>query len=440
MKRQIARILSGRFGRNIALMTGATVVGHMAFLLASPALTRLFDPSAFAVLSILMTLQALALAAATGRIEWSILTTKSPERAAALVKASLLFLLVATLGMGVALSLGIESATKKFALDSNMDLLLLALPISVLAAGLQLILHSWCVTTGNLKPIAISKLAQSILFVLIALAGGFFTGAGYWLAAGFTISHVVAGLILLALFVEVFKSSAGQSPKYIFAVVHNARREILASLGSSVLHRLAFYLPFLLIWALYDATTLGWFAFVFRMGTAPLSFLSGALAKGFWAEATDLSKTDPIALRRLFLKTIRILSIVGAAFAVFCLTAPLYFGFVFGEKWDGAGAILAAMTPMLFSQLVFSSTNHLIVYRRQHWQLWCDLLSIILFGGVFLGMAQAGQDIVFTLALSSFAFLVSYGLRFYLHLRANRLWTEDQKANLIRRKGQSERT
>lgn len=422
---KLARLVKGNFGRNVVWMTGSTVVAHGLFLAASPILTRMYSPEAFAQLGILTTLQALLLSGMSARIEWSVPTAGSQNRAAALVAAAL----VTLLGTSVLLTAGawifMDRIAAAFDLSDAVHLLLLALPLSTIAGGIQMVVHSWCVSTGKLRPVALSKFLQSAVFVGVALIMGAFTSALIWLPFGFLIGHIVASIAILALSIDMVRRLRKLRRRFMLAVVRSAGGEIMSSLGSSLLHNFAFYLPFLMIWVWYDETALGWFAFVFRIGTAPLGFLSAALAKSFWAEAADLAKRDPAHLRWFFLKTTRILAMVAVPFTLVCLAAPLYFAPIFGTEWDGAGDIMAALTPMLVSLLVFSSTNHLIVYRRQHWQLWSDAVSVILFGGVFVTLAQAGTGVTLTLAVASCAFLASYGLRFWLHLHANRLWSEE---------------
>jgi O-antigen/teichoic acid export membrane protein len=427
MRARLKSLWAGRFGRNVIWMGGATGVGQLVFLLATPVLMRLYTPEAFAQVGILMTLQALLLAGMTGRIERSAPTAGKESRVVALVAAALIVLVTSIIGLITAVLFGFERILLELNIASDSGLLLFAFPLSVFTAGLQMVLHSWCVTTGHLRPVAFSKLLQSVAFVAVALLAGVTSGAALWLSAGFMISNVLAGSVLLALLGDLNRRFMRLRRRYIWAVVARSSNEIAASLGSSLLHSLAFYLPFLMIWTWYDDTVLGWFALVFRVGMAPISFLTAALAKSFWAEAADLAKRDPIRLRKFFVRTVVALGFAGIPFLAACLMAPVFFGSFFGKEWEGAGNVLAALSPMLVALLVFSSTNHLIVYKRQHWQMYCDALSVVLFAGVFWVFAAEGYEVGLTLGLSSLAFLLSYGIRFGLHLLANHLWTKEQQ-------------
>jgi len=63
-------------------------------------------------------------------------------------------------------------------------------------------------------------------------------------------------------------------------------------------------------------------------------------------------------------------------FAVVFLFGPFYVPWVFGhEEWRRAGFLLMAVTPYLAGILIFGPTTHLIVCKKAHRQLGCDLLT-----------------------------------------------------------------
>jgi len=112
--------------------------------------------------------------------------------------------------------------------------------------------------------------------------------------------------------------------------------------------------------------------------------------QSFWSDAAILVKTKPEQLKRFYLQSTKRLCVVAIPFTLIYLCGPLYIPLIFGrEEWSGAGVILMSVTPYLFGMIVFSSTTHLIVYDKAHWQLLCDLTT-------------------------------GYILRFFVHLKANR--------------------
>ena len=416
--RDVAR--SSRFARNTLMMTFASLAGHGLFLAASPILLRIYSPEDFALFGLFTTLHALLLMAVTGRIEWSVPNATHSRQETALITGALVVLSMSTvLLFAVALALPSDLVAQA-AEQPPSRVVLLLLPLSILLGGLQAVLQSWYIARGDLKHVSVSRAALSVIFCTVAIAVGVFAATPEVLIASFALSHLGAALILFHGTGPLVGQIRALRRRLFMAVLDRFRPDILASAASSVVHGISFYMTFILIWLVFDDVVTGWYAFVFRIATAPLGLLTAAVAKGFWAEAADLAKTNAPALRRLYLKTCRVLCIPAALFAAFTLCGPLFFGFVFGAEWAGAGAILQAMTPMLAAMTVLSSTNHFIVYRKQHWQLGCDLVTITLICIAFYVMTLIEASPSATLWASSCAFLVSYLLRFALLLRANR--------------------
>src|SRR5690606_16018177 len=148
----------------------------------------------------------------------------------------------------------------------------------------------------------------------------------------------------------------------------------------------------LLIIHFYGQEVIGWYGLVFRAATAPMNLVSLAIVQSFWVDAVKLVKTDPSRLCTFYLGAIRRLAILAVFVAIAALLGPFYVPIVFGgEEWSGAGLLLAAVTPYLVGLVVFSPTTHLIVYKKAHWQLYCDLGTLIVAAGAFSAVALAGQ-------------------------------------------------
>lgn len=414
-------LANSRFARNTAVMSVAGITAHGLFLAASPILTRLFSPEDFAVLVLFTTAQALLLTCATGRVEWSVPNAQEPREAQAMIAAAFGILgmfCLALLSCAIFLPMAVLDYATNTPISRNM---LILLSFSVLFAGSGAILQSWFIAKGTLKRVSQSRIAMAACYVTMAIILGLIAANGTTLIVSFVFSHLIAASVLIRGSGALTRDIVTLSVQDIRSVLRMFRPEILASLASSVIHVLSFYLMFLLIWWRFDAVILGWFALVFRIAMAPIGLLTASLAKGFWAEAADLAKHDPARLRWLYLRLNFALCGPAIACAAVTLSAPQYFGTIFGAEWAGAGDLLAGLTPMLVALIVLSSTNHFIVYRRQHWQAWCDLTSIALMLTAFYIAHLAAVEPATTVWLTSSAFLISYLIRFALHLRANTL-------------------
>ncbi len=84
-------------------------------------------------------------------------------------------------------------------------------------------------------------------------------------------------------------------------------------------------------------------------------------------------KHDRPALRRKYLKLLKMLAALAIPGTVICLSGPLYVGVLFGaEEWSEAGVILAALTPYLMGSFVFKITS--FYYERFEVQIsWWEM-------------------------------------------------------------------
>jgi O-antigen/teichoic acid export membrane protein len=156
-----------------------------------------------------------------------------------------------------------------------------------------------------------------------------------------------------------------------------------------------------------------------RLATGPVGILTGALGQSFWAEARQLVKKDPFALRNLFLKSTKRLTIISLPVAVICLTGPWYVGQIFGfQKWAGAGAVLAALTPFIVSQIIISTLSPIIVIcREENWLFVWDIVRTILVISIFVLANFLSMQFLYAISAFSIVMTVMYIILLLKNLR-----------------------
>ena len=99
-----------------------------------------------------------------------------------------------------------------------------------------------------------------------------------------------------------------------------------------------------------------------------------------------------------------------------CAAGPLYVGPIFGRaEWADAGYVLQGMAPMVLGMLVFAPLNHLVVHRRQAWQLAADGSRLVLVTAIIVGSALVGTPFVLVVFMTSLGSLAAYVILFVLH-------------------------
>lgn len=422
MKQFIEDVLNSkkgsRFRQNFIKVAKANIFAQILPILAAPLLTRLYSPGDFGALTLLTTFTGFLLIFSTGRVEWSIPNTKSHQETVSLLIIGFVILVLSS-GLFILTLARINHpliAEKYANLLSYWPFVI----ISLLGEGLLQI------TTGvHIKTADMTSVSRSSIFQ-VTLSTGFKVAAGVFSLGvlGLVLGHVLkvwVGAIILVKSIRIKTSTFTELKlQTILYTYKNFMRECSFSVFVGAVNYGFLTLLPLSLMSIYSLKELGYYTIVSRIAIAPMMLISKPLSQSFWAEASKLVKENPVHLRSMYKKTLLRLAFVSIIPLLICLSGPLYIGIIFGqEKWFKAGAILAAITPQVIGSFIFGSTNHLIVYRKQHYQLLSDSLTIFL-AFIWLRLASI-NEIGFTMTVTSISLIVllGYFFRFLLHLKAN---------------------
>jgi len=149
----------------------------------------------------------------------------------------------------------------------------------------------------------------------------------------------------------------------------------------------------------------------------PVSLISSALSQSFWTQAAEQVRTGKfLELHRSYLEITKLLGLIAIIVSAACFFGSYLVEAVFGQDWAPAGPILIAMIPYLVGLIMFSPTNHLVVFNRQGLQILVDGTRIALvfasafFAGVF------GWSMLTTVSLMAISSLIGHLLLFSFQL------------------------
>lgn len=422
--KKLERLLGGtdRFRKNFLKIASASLLAQTMGLLSLPILTRLFSAENFGALTTFLMVHSVLLAFITGRVDWIIPNAKSNQDARSLMQIGTWLALLFIFVIGLLLTLFKSQFLLYFKFPSE-SILTELLFIGLIAGALQLLLHAWFVYKGDLSAIGWGKLAQASATLIVSITLGLLGFLTTGLISAYIIGFFAAAAVLICKGSDAFtnlspKAFLVESPQkittYTSTIIFNSALSI-----TNVFMNMSLVF---LIMIFYNNTILGWYGIVFRMATAPIGLITAGLVQSFWSDAAILVKEDPLSLRNFYYASTKRLMLVAIPLTVIFLCGPLYIPIIFGsEEWSGAGKILAAVTPYLIGTIVFSPTTHLIVYNKAHWQLACDLTTLISSCIVFAIMASRGISAEWVILSSSSIMLLGYLFRFLLHLKANTL-------------------
>jgi O-antigen/teichoic acid export membrane protein len=410
----------GSFRRSVGILVGAAGLAQVMVVVSSPLLTRLYSPadlgvyaSAAAVLAILVTTTCL-------RYELAIPLPESDQVAAdVLAVAALTAVIVTGLTAVVAWLAGpaLLDALGAEQLGPFVWLLLLG----QLSGALILALTGWAVRTKAFGDIAATRLSQSGSLVVTQLGLGLLGLHAVGLLVGDVAGRVAGGGRLFRSLLRTGGSAIRSiSPRGMRAAAVRYRRFPLFSSWSAVLNAIGLQAPLLYLVVAFGTEAGGHLALAQRIGQVPITLLAGAVGQVFVAQAAQLARDDPVALRRLFIRTTRSLSIIGAVAAVaFVVLAPTLAVPIFGADWQDAGLFVAILAPTYLLQLVANPLGGALdVLERQDLHLVREVARLAFFGVAILVAVALEADVIGTVVALSAAGCAAYACYALLSWRA----------------------
>lgn len=422
--RVLKRIIGGsdRFRSNFMRLSSATFLAQVVSFASLPILTRLYAPEAFAELAIFIAFQSIFLAFATGRFEWQMPNEDTAEGAAPLLVLCLSLACLVSLGVLIAF-LVTQAIFPEF-----LDRLYLKpeygilLAVAVFLSALRISMYAWVVFIARLKWLAWSVFAQIVTVNICSLALGF---AGYTSGRSLVISYMIGLAVGALIIITAHSGDLGAVMRVRRADVARAfhRHKYLA--GTSVIvgavNAVFLNAQVLAISVLFGPAAAGQYSVAMRVSSTPISLFTSATANSFWAETTQMVKTEPKNIQSFYIATLKRLFILAMMMSVLIFIGSFFIEWLLGDKdWDGTQYLLLATLPQVIAMTLFGPTNHLTVYEKQKYQLLSDCLGLL--GAVILLyiMAQIGAPPWLAVFSASCAIALGFALRGWLHIPAMR--------------------
>ncbi len=356
----------------------------------------------------------LVCAFASLRFEWSIPSARDEDEVRSLVTMSFLSSIFVSTALFVLLM--VPDRVRPFAFIYSKPIPFAPLiPFFVFCTSATAILTAVHVRSRNMSPVSRSRYWQSG----VLLAGNLTSGVANFNALGLILSNILASTIsAISLFEkaqisELFgKVSRSTAKAYLSEASASTTVSVVNTTFTSCLP--------LLLALRYSAQEIGIYFVAMRLINSPAALLSGGISSSFWGEAAELAKSDPTKLRKLYLKTIKTLALFSLPLFSAALAATIVLPHILGKRdWADVGVIAAACMPQVAAGFIFSSTNHLIVYGRQGYQVFSDLIAICASMLAFYFATTMDASFPMTILVMSAASILGYTIRFLLHLKAN---------------------
>lgn len=398
------------------MLTGASVA-QLLPLLASPLLTRLYDPADFATLAVFMAVAGPLGILATARFEFAIMLPEDEDVARDLASVSLaLSVLVATLVAIVTLLAG-----ERLAVALGLPGLAPALPftaVAVLAAGTYQTFNYWSNRRGHYRRLALAAVLWQLATALVSIAVAIATPLrGNGLLAGFLAGQAIgaAALAIPSVRRDGFRAVLAL-PRWRSAA-RQYRQFPLFNMPYSLVGNFAAGFVTIALTMAHQATPAGLLSLARRVMYAPVTLVTASLGQVFFQEAARSFRTP--RLEALTLRLLTLVADLATPVTIFAVVwAPDLFALVFGERWRAAGHYARAFSPVAFCFLFTSWPERLYeVAQRQHVALALQVVSDAVSLGILMLCLRQGVSPLRAVAAYALVYSVYHSVYLFIIFR-----------------------
>lgn len=391
--------------RSVLVLVGGSAVAQGLTLLASPILTRLYNPAEFGLMAVFISVFAPMAAVACWRYEDAVPLPERDADAANLLALCLVILLGTSLlvGLGVWL-LGDEVAEWVHA--PQLRPYLWILPPIYLAIGTYQALSYWAVRKQTFGILARTTIVRNVGQIVCQVTLGVLSAGPIGLILGYAVAE---GGGSSAIARQIWRRDRqilrAVSARGIRTVARRYRRFPLLSSGAALLESLGTVLPTLLLSAFFSIQIVGWFSLGQRVMAAPMFLLGVSIAKVYMAESAVIARADPGGLLPLYRSLVRReAAAAGVIVSIIAAPAPWTFRWFFGEEWGESGRYVQILGIMFFFQFVANPLyGFLNAIERQDLLLVREVTKIVLVAGAVLYGGWSDRSPFQTVALLSAA-------------------------------------
>ena len=408
----------------IMILTSGTLLAQSVSYLLSPVITRLYSPEEFGFFGIIMRIVAFVAVIGAARYEYAIPLPKKDKHAFQIYRITLR-ILVWTVFLSF-LSGGIYwlvvNQTSSFLIYMVFTVLIIAFTV------FNNIGRHWAIRTKAFRKISIAALFTSIF----TNGAKLITGLASFGVIGLVISTVLGlffgGLVYLFEALGLFRNTSFKNSPLQRAVLARQYRDFprinlphtLIDAGRELM------IAFFLTWYL-SAEIFGSYDHSFRMLKIPLILIGASIGQVLYNKMSEkFAANEP--LYELLKKSILTLIIIGIIpFTVIFIWGAPIFSFVFGEQWELAGEIAAAIAPWLMANFVASSISMVPnVIGELRWFFWVGLtitsLQLLCFG--FLPQLMSYfevNEVTLIAGISWLMFALFFGLTYWMLVRVQQV-------------------
>lgn len=371
----LKKFTTSKYFKAISVLTIGSVLAQLITLISYPLITRIYDPAIIGVFAYVVSISNIFRAVINGRYDMSIITEKEENKALYLIKLSFIITCILTIIITFLYFLYFNFFSQK---ETSYEEYALYLLFILLAYGIINLLTAYNNRKKEYKKIVVSNIARTSTQNFGSIFLGLITPNVFGLLFPFTIGLFASIRYQAKSLLNRKKDLFHISKKNIKSVAREHYKFPLFSAPALFVNSLSYSIITIMIEALYDTETLGYYSVSTKILGIPLSIIGGSISKVFLESAskefhfkgnfkTSFSKTF------LFLLALGIPLFIGMFFII-----PSIAGFILGQRYAESGEYIKVLAIFFSVRFIVSPLSvGFLIMGKQSVDFMLQLLLIV---------------------------------------------------------------
>jgi O-antigen/teichoic acid export membrane protein len=401
------------FFKNVAILSGASVIAQVINMASMPVLSRLYSPSDFGTLALFSSIVGLLATISGFRYYLVIPLARTKRYLDALIWLSFLSQCFCVVLVVIAIKISSEYLNN----DSFLSLMQykMLIPIAVLCVGFYSLLTQWAIRERGFLLIAKTKLTQTIIGTAVKLFSGLVGLSPLGLILGNILGQSMGSTTLLKMLLKT-------NQKIYFSKTHikrsllHYRNLFFYDTPASLLNMSGAYLLPLIMAYYFNSSVVGSFSMAQNLLVLPSALIGTSIGQVFMQRATLASRDGSIG--KVAMNAFSILMRIGAfPIMLLSLVAPELFMIILGPEWEQAGVFAKLLGPWLALSFVYSplSCLYTVLMLQKIGFIFVSIYTLVRLAAAYMGRFDPYYAMIFV----SIAGSVSVLIGIYLLMRAS---------------------
>ncbi len=326
-------LTSNELDKNTLIVFISNAVVALVFFLGLPVLTRLYTPSDFGQLQIILTSVAILSVVSTLQYELAIVLANDTRDSNRIVLLCFTLLVLAVIFIGCLLAGFEELLLATIYTDLNADLLWL-IPVLLLATVLFNIGQQSLVAVKNFRKFSINNAINSITFNAAGILLGLVAARAEMLVYSYVLAFVICVIVTFKTGIAELINS--YNPERIKRLCSEFKRFPQITTLSVLINTLGMHLPVILFGYYFSIEFLGLYIITVKLLDIPLNLLRNSFSQVYFQAAAEKFARDSNEYLQTHLGVLIRLICIAAVFTlvVFLISGlvPLYFGSMYEQS------------------------------------------------------------------------------------------------------------